>query len=523
MATNNAANYKPSQYNIQVGGASGTLSNVAPSATSGVPVISQGSSANPTFGTAVVAGGGTGVTSATAYAPIVGGTTSTGAFQSADTGIGTSGFVLTSNGASAVPSWQASGSTITLEGDTGGPITGTSFVLDGGSTGLSFDGTTSPDTFTLSFAGITANGGTVSLATDATTSTINIGTGAGVKTSTFGSNNSTSSTTLRSGSGALSITSANGALTMNSGTGAINIGTDATSKNITIGSSTGTTNVGITAGSGGMVLATTDADAYINTGAGALYLGIDGSGKGVVVGSTGGAASTFMQSGSGELRVYSTNGPVNMYSGTGVINISGDAAATAVNVGAGAAAKTVTMGSTTSGSTSVIQAPAGGITLTGVAGTSVSNLNYVTINSSTGQLGSTANTGSAQTSFTPALQFGGASTGITYSIQTGYYSRVGNIVYYSLYLALSAVGSATGDATISGLPITSANISNLTYAGAVVAGSLTYTGTSICAFVQQNATVLSLVQMSSTFPFSSLSNTNFSSSSVIEVTGFYFV
>lgn len=47
------------QYNLIVGGAtSDVLVNVAPSATSGVPVISQGSSANPTFGTAVLAGGG---------------------------------------------------------------------------------------------------------------------------------------------------------------------------------------------------------------------------------------------------------------------------------------------------------------------------------------------------------------------------------------------------------------------------------------------------------------------------------
>lgn len=53
------------QYNVIVGGAtSSTIANVAPSSTSGVPLISQGSSTNPAFGTAVVAGGGTGLTSA---------------------------------------------------------------------------------------------------------------------------------------------------------------------------------------------------------------------------------------------------------------------------------------------------------------------------------------------------------------------------------------------------------------------------------------------------------------------------
>lgn len=53
--------------------------------------------------------GGTGIQSATVYAPICGGTSTTGAFQSAATGIGTSGFVLTSTGASSLPTWQAGG------------------------------------------------------------------------------------------------------------------------------------------------------------------------------------------------------------------------------------------------------------------------------------------------------------------------------------------------------------------------------------------------------------------------------
>jgi len=74
--TNNSANHQVTQYNLITGGASNLLNNVAPSATSGVPVISQGSSANPTFGTAVVAGGGTGATSLTDHGVLVGSGTS---------------------------------------------------------------------------------------------------------------------------------------------------------------------------------------------------------------------------------------------------------------------------------------------------------------------------------------------------------------------------------------------------------------------------------------------------------------
>lgn len=92
-------------HNVLVGAGTTTITKVAPSATSGVPLISQGAASDPIFGTAVVAGGGTGDTSFTAYAVITGGTTSTGALQNVS-GLGTAAQVLTSNGAGALPSWQ---------------------------------------------------------------------------------------------------------------------------------------------------------------------------------------------------------------------------------------------------------------------------------------------------------------------------------------------------------------------------------------------------------------------------------
>ena len=91
--------------NVLIGASSNGITNVAPSATSGVPLISQGAASDPAFGTAVVAGGGTGVTSFTAYSVVAGGTTTTGALQNVS-GVGSSGQVLTSNGAAALPTWQ---------------------------------------------------------------------------------------------------------------------------------------------------------------------------------------------------------------------------------------------------------------------------------------------------------------------------------------------------------------------------------------------------------------------------------
>lgn len=88
------------QHDLLVGAASNGITSVAPSATSGVPVISQGASADPAFGTAVVAGGGTGATTLTGVL--------TGNGTSAVTGItpGIDG-VLISNHAAGVPSWLA--------------------------------------------------------------------------------------------------------------------------------------------------------------------------------------------------------------------------------------------------------------------------------------------------------------------------------------------------------------------------------------------------------------------------------
>jgi hypothetical protein len=55
--------------------------------------------------------------------------------------------------------------------------------------------------------------------------------------------------------------------------------------------------------------------------------------------------------------------------------------------------------------------------------------------------------------FTPALTFGGGSTGITYVRRSGAYTRIGNRVFFELELVLSNKGSSTGSAVITGLPL----------------------------------------------------------------------
>jgi len=99
----------------------GTVTSVAmtvPSflSVSGSPITTSGTLALTLSGTALpVANGGTGDTSFTAYAVICGGTGSTTALQSIAS-VGTSGQVLTSNGAGALPTFQAAGGSASLSG-----------------------------------------------------------------------------------------------------------------------------------------------------------------------------------------------------------------------------------------------------------------------------------------------------------------------------------------------------------------------------------------------------------------------
>jgi hypothetical protein len=76
------------------------------------PAWAQVNLANGVTGTLTVPNGGSGVASATAYAVLCGGTTSTGAFQSIAS-VGTSGYVLTSNGAGALPTFQVAAGSLT--------------------------------------------------------------------------------------------------------------------------------------------------------------------------------------------------------------------------------------------------------------------------------------------------------------------------------------------------------------------------------------------------------------------------
>jgi hypothetical protein len=64
-------------------------------------------------------------------------------------------------------------------------------------------------------------------------------------------------------------------------------------------------------------------------------------------------------------------------------------------------------------------------------------------------------------SFTPGVAFNALTTGITYGSRTGQYYRIGRLVFFSLNIALSSNGSATGAWTVTGLPFTADSATNV--------------------------------------------------------------
>jgi hypothetical protein len=137
---------------VIAGDTSGTVTIAAP-AVAGTPTLTLPTTSGTilTSGTAVtVAQGGTGNATATAYAVQCGGTTSTGAHQSIAS-VGTSGQVLTSNGASALPTFQ----TISSGGMT---LLGTITISGGNSVSLGSLTLTSYKALFISFINFDTNG-----------------------------------------------------------------------------------------------------------------------------------------------------------------------------------------------------------------------------------------------------------------------------------------------------------------------------------------------------------------------------
>jgi len=115
------------------------------------------------------------------------------------------------------------------------------------------------------------------------------------------------------------------------------------------------------------------------------------------------------------------------------------------------------------------------------------------------------------------IAFGGATSGLTYGTQSCTYEVLGLDVSVQFYTALSTVGSSTGAATLTGLPIPASAISGGSgYGGvsALIANNMSGLSGPVLAEAVTGATTVNLYNQLPTGSFA-LQNTNFTNLSVI--------
>jgi hypothetical protein len=95
-------------------------------------------------------------------------------------------------------------------------------------------------------------------------------------------------------------------------------------------------------------------------------------------------------------------------------------------------------------------------------------------------------------SWTPTITGTGGSSGQTYSLQQGRYVKIGSHVWVSCYVALSALGTITGDVVIGGLPFAAEAGSISHYVGSVQWQSMTTAYVAMGARVELGTSVIKL-------------------------------
>ena len=132
-------------------------------------------------------------------------------------------------------------------------------------------------------------------------------------------------------------------------------------------------------------------------------------------------------------------------------------------------------------------------------------------------------TSSSLLPWTPLLSFGTGISDITYTANNGYYTKIGNIVYFTCTVILSNKGVLTGTAYLNNLPYASNSGFNQTVVMSYSSGINMTSGT-LCGFFGTNSTVMTLVSAGKPdgSAIALLTNTNFSNTSTFSVNGFYF-
>ena len=128
----------------------------------------------------------------------------------------------------------------------------------------------------------------------------------------------------------------------------------------------------------------------------------------------------------------------------------------------------------------------------------------------------------ANSTFTPALKFGGASVGMTYGTQTGYYTRIGDVVTFNIRIDLTAKGSSTGVATVTGMPV--ALKAGLTASTFTILPTLITSIGRVCIYMVAGGTELTFVGANETLgTLAAITEANFYDTTSFTITGSYLV
>jgi hypothetical protein len=122
------------------------------------------------------------------------------------------------------------------------------------------------------------------------------------------------------------------------------------------------------------------------------------------------------------------------------------------------------------------------------------------------------------TTWVPTLEFGGASTGITYSVQQGLYQINKNVVTLTFSITLTSKGSATGTASIINLPVPENQVTAEGTGGGPITFALNLTGLTGGALVANvGAAGINLYETGAA-GIATLADTNFTATSTIRGT-----
>jgi hypothetical protein len=125
--------------------------------------------------------------------------------------------------------------------------------------------------------------------------------------------------------------------------------------------------------------------------------------------------------------------------------------------------------------------------------------------------------------FTPGLTFGGSSTGMTFFDRAGVYTKIGRQVSCTIYLALTAKGSSTGEAILTGLPFTNGNYNRGSQSPASIRfDSITYTGT-LQPYLANSSSGIRFQYVTEAGSDTTVTNSNFTDGAEMSITVTYFV